>query len=171
MMVVALLGGRKELVYRSLTNALASSGYRVAVAVKGRRLGLIREMVELAEAGAGLIMVHSPNRALLSTTYVPETLEDVKRAISCLAPVKPDVLILLGYDDLVKEEEDVLKALSVWSAKEAELLLYDLSPPIVGVYSDRGDYEGGYSSPEDLSKAIIDEGMRRRLIQPRILRP
>lgn len=171
MMVVALIGGRRDLIYRSLVSSLASSGYRVAVAVKERRLGLIKEMKELAEAGAGLIVAHSPSRAMISTTYVPETLEDVKKAVGCLVPVKPDVLILLGYDEMVKEEGEVLKALSVWSAKEAELLLSNLSPPIVGVYSDRGDYEGGCSSPEELSNAIIEEGMRRGLIQPRVLRP
>ena len=171
MMIVTLLGGRKDLLYKPLVNMLASSGYRVAAAVQLRKVGLAKEVRDLAEAGAGLIMVHTTNRALLSTTYVPHTLEEVKRTVSCLAPVDPDVLILLGFRKLAGRDEGVLKALAVWSAKEAKSLLSELSPPVVGVYSDRGDYEGGYKSPEELAKAIIEEGMRRRLIPPRVYRP
>ncbi len=171
MMIVALLGGRKDLLYKPLVNMLASSGYRVAAAVQLRKVGLTKEMRELAEAGAGLIVAHSTNRVVLSTTYVPDALDEIRRMVGCLAPVDPDALILLGFQKLVRDDERILKALAVWSAKEAESLLAEIAPPVVGVYSERGDYPRGYSTPEELANAIVDEGMRRRLIQPRVIRP
>ncbi len=167
MMVVALLGGRKELLYKSLVNVLASSGYRVVAVTQLKKVSMIREMRELAEAGAGMVVAYSARRVMLSTTYVPETLDDMRKMVSCLAPVSPDILILLGFQNLVKKDESVLKALAVWSAKEAESLLEGISSPVVGVYSDRGDYKGGYPKLEDLAHAIIEEGMKRRLIPPR----
>ncbi len=171
MMIVALLGGKRELLYRPLVNMLASSGYRVAAVVQLRKSGIAKEMRDLAEAGAGLVAAYSANRVVLSTTYVPDTLEEIRKMMSCLAPVDPDVLVLLGFQKLIREDKRVLKALAVWSAKEAESLLAEISPPVVGVYSERGDYTEGYPTPEDLAAAIVDEGMRRRLIQPRVVRP
>ncbi len=168
MMIVALLGGRKDLLYKSLVNMLASSGYRVAAAVQLRKVGLVKEVRDLAEAGASLIVAYSANRVVLSTTYVPDALDEIKRMVGCLAPVDPDALILLGFQKLVQDDERVLKALAVWSAKEAESLLAEIAPPVVGVYSERGDYSEGYSTPEELASAIVEEGMRRRLIQPRV---
>ncbi len=167
MMVVALLGGKKELLYKSLANTLASSGYRIAAVTQLKKVNMIREMRELAEAGAGMIVAHSARRIMLSTTYVPETLDDIRKMVRCLAPASPDILILLGFKSLVKRDESVLKALAVWSAKEAESLLAEMSSPVVGIYSHRGDYEGGYPNLEDLAHAIINEGMRRKLIPPR----
>ncbi len=173
MLVVSLLGGRKELLYTPLVNYLASSGYRVAAASQVRKAGMTKEMRDLAMAGAGLIMLHSASRAVLSTTYVPETLDDLKRVFGCLAPVKPDVIVLLGFLKLVRDDESVLKALAVWSSKEAESLLSDLTPPVVGVYSVRRDYrgEGGYDSPEELARAVVEEGMRRKMISGRMNKP
>ncbi|HDI73622.1 MAG TPA: hypothetical protein ENF57_01280, partial [Candidatus Korarchaeota archaeon] len=64
MLIAALLGGKKELLYRVLGNMLASSGYRVASAVQFRKVNLPKELREFAEAGAGITIAHSVNRMI-----------------------------------------------------------------------------------------------------------
>ncbi len=168
MLIAALLGGKKELLYRVLGNMLASSGYRVASAVQFRKVNLPKELREFAEAGAGITIAHSVNRMILSTTYVPEDLDGLIKTARCLAPVEPDALILVGFQKLVSRDERIIKALAVWSAKEANSLLPQLAPPVVGVYSDKGDYqgEGSFSDLKDLAKAVIEEGRRLRQLPP-----
>jgi len=166
MMIVALLGGKKEELYKPLVNMLASSGYRVSSAVYLKKVNIPSELKKLAEAGAGITLAYSTNRLIYTTTFVPDNLEDIKKRISCLSPVEPDVLVLLGFQKLVSDRRDVLKALSVWSVKEANSLISEQSPPIVGVYSERQDFPDGYNSPVELAKAIIEEGRRRSVLPP-----
>ncbi len=166
MMLVSILGSKRNDLYDALTKMLASSGYRVASAIQLRKVNMPKELMELAQAGASVTVAYSVGRIAYTSTYVPSNLDELVKGIQCLMPVNPDVIILLGFRKIAADDDRVLKALAVWSAKEANSLVEQLAPPIVGVYSSRGDYVGGYNSPKDLAKAIIEEGRRKRYLPP-----
>ncbi len=166
MMLVSILGSKRNDLYGALTKILASSGYRVASAISLRKVSMPKELMELAWAGASVKVAYSAGRIAYTSTYVPDSLDELVKGIQCLMPVKPDAIILLGFRKIAADDERVFKALAVWSAKEAISLIDQLAPPIIGVYSTRGDYTRGYNSPRELAEAIIGEGRRMRYLPP-----
>ncbi len=168
MMLISILGSKRNELYNALTRILASSGYRVASAIQLRKISIPKELMELAWAGASVTVAYSVGRIAYTSTYVPDNVDELVKGIRCLMPVKPDVIILLGFRKMAADDERVFKALAVWSAKEAKSLMEQLTPPIIGVYSSRGDYEGegGYSDPKELAEAIIEEGRMKRYLPP-----
>ncbi len=166
MLLLAVMGSRKEVLLKPLVRALAGRGYRVATVTKVRRLRVPEELMEYAEAGASIRMACSTDRVLISSNFPIEELGDLVRALSCLAPVEPDAVILFGFEDELTGDGNLMKVIVTFSSSEARQLMQRISPPVIGAYSERDPLEIGFPSVGSLVEAIIEEGIRRRLLQP-----
>ncbi|RSN69502.1 hypothetical protein D9Q81_02545 [Candidatus Korarchaeum cryptofilum] len=166
MLIVGVMGSRKDVLMKPLIRAFTNRSYRVAAATQNRRIGVPDELKELAEAGSSLRIACSIDRVLISSNFPLRGLDDIIKAVSSLSPIEPDVIVLFGFEDILGREERVLKVITASSSHEAEQLLERLSKPVVGVYVERGDFEGGYKDLDVLIGAIIEEGIKRKLLQP-----
>ncbi|MCS7102790.1 MAG: hypothetical protein NZ992_02775 [Candidatus Korarchaeum sp.] len=165
MLLVGVMGSRKEALMKSLVRALTSRGYRVATVAQVRRLRVPEELKEYAEAGAGLRMACSTDKVLISSNFPLKEPDSIVKVLSCLTPIEPDAVIFLGFEDELAREEKLMKVVVASSLSEAKQLIEKVSPPLVGVYSERGPLEGGFSSIDSLVEALVEEGIRRRLLQ------
>ncbi|MCC6029755.1 MAG: hypothetical protein LM591_06420 [Candidatus Korarchaeum sp.] len=166
MLIVGVMGSRKGVLIKPLIRAFTNRSYRVAAVTQTRRIGVPDELRELAEAGSSLRMACSIDKVLISSNFPLRGLDDIVKAISSLSPIEPDVIVLSGFEDILSREERVLKVITASSPPEARQLLEKLSKPIVGVYVERGDFEGGFKDLGGLIGAIIEEGIKRKLLQP-----
>lgn len=166
MLLLAVMGSRREAIVRPLVKALSSRGYRVATVTQAKKLRVPEDLREFAEAGAGIRMACSTDKVLISSNFPLRELNDFLRVLSSLAPMEPDAVIFLGFEDELADESRIFKAIVTFSSSEAKQLIRRVSPPVLGVYSERDSFEGGFSNLESLINAIIEEGIRRRLLQP-----
>lgn len=166
MLLVALLGSKRDLLLAPLVRMLSSRGYRVATLTQASKLRVPEELREAAEAGASIRMACSVDRVLISSNFPLKELNEMIKVISSLAPIEPDAVVILGFDEAVASDSRVMKVIAASSSSEANQIISRISQPIIGTYSARGDLESGYSTPESLAEAVISEGMRRKLLQP-----
>ncbi|MEM0017407.1 MAG: hypothetical protein QXJ48_04525 [Candidatus Korarchaeum sp.] len=160
MLLLCIMGSRKEALMKPLVRALASRGYRVATVTQVRRLRVPEELMDYAEAGAGIRMACSTDKVLISSNFPLKDLNDFIKALSYLAPIEPDAVIFLGFEDELAREERVAKVIVASSPSEARQLIEKVSP-LLGAYSERGPLEGGFSSIDSLVGAIVERGMKR----------
>lgn len=161
MLLLCIIGSRREALMKPLVRALASRGYRVATVTQVRRLRVPEELMEYAEAGAGIRMACSTDKVLISSNFPLKDLNDFIKALSCLAPIEPDAVIFLGFEEELAREERVTKVIVASSPSEARQLIKKVSSPLLGAYSERGSLEGGFSSIDSLVGAIMERGMKR----------
>ncbi|RDD54000.1 MAG: hypothetical protein BA066_01585 [Candidatus Korarchaeota archaeon NZ13-K] len=166
MLLLAIMGSRREALLRPLVRALASRGYRVATVSQVRRLGVPEELREHADAGAGIRIACSRDKVLISSNFPLRDLDDFVKVVSHLAPVEPDAILFMGFEEELAGEGRLMKVVVTFSPSEARGLMEKLSPPVIGAYSERGTLEGGFPSIDSLVRAIMEEGIRRRLLQP-----
>jgi len=166
LLIVGVMGSRREILIKPLIRAFTNRSYRVAAVTQTRRVRVPDELKDLAEAGSSLRIACSIDRVLISSNFPLKGLDDIVKAISSLSPIEPDVIFFFGFEDILGREDRILKVITAGSPPEAEQLLGRLSQPIVGVYVERGDFEGGFKDLDRLIGALIEEGIKRRLLQP-----
>lgn len=166
MLLIGVMGSRKEVLIKPLIRTFTNRSYRVAAVKQTRRIGVPNELGDLAEAGSSLRIACSIDRVLISSNFPLKGLDDIVKTISSLSPIEPDVIVFFGFEDMLGREDRILKVITASSPPEAKQLLGRLSQPIIGVYVERGDFEGGFKDLEGLIGALIEEGIKRRLLQP-----